>query len=57
MVIPNGTIVHFVYTQGYPPTAYNYCGIITYWNGGSYDIRVGNKTYYRIPEDSIVVAS
>ena len=57
MVIPKGTIVHFAYSQGYPPTTYNYCGIITYFNGASYDIQVGNKTYYRIPEDSIVVAS
>jgi len=53
-VMPAGTLVSFLYTEGYPPVTTRYCGYIAYWNGGSYDIQVGTRRFYYIPEQAIV---
>ncbi|MEM7553348.1 MAG: hypothetical protein AAF378_04480 [Cyanobacteria bacterium P01_A01_bin.84] len=53
-VLQSGTVVRFSVSQG--SIVYNYTGVITRWNGASYDIQVGSKTYYNIPENAIVVS-
>ena len=55
-VLQPGTVVRFSVSQGYPSTVYNYTGVITRWNGASYNIQVGSKMYYNIPENAIVVS-
>lgn len=53
LVIPVGTLVTFHIRQGY--TTYTYCGIVTYWNGASYDIRVGNARFNSVSERDVYV--
>lgn len=56
-ILQPGTVVSFSVSEGYPSIVRSYCGVITRWNGGSYDIRVGNKTFFYIPENSVVLGS
>ena len=56
-ILQNGTVVSFSISEGYPPTVNSYKGVITRWNGASYDIRVGDKIYYTVPESDVVVLS
>ena len=55
-VLQPGTVVRFSVSQGYPSTVYNYTGVITRWNGASYDIQVGSDMFYSILEDAVVVS-
>lgn len=54
-VLQRGTVVSFSVSRGYPQTTESYCGVVTYWNGASYDIRANGKMFYRVPEESVVV--
>lgn len=55
VVIPIGAFVTFWHTEGYPRVTSRYCGVVRYWNGGSYDIQVGNRRFNYVSDKVVIL--